>query len=72
VALAAAGALAFVVAAVVLLSSGSEAYEVAVATFAGALAAAVAATIYARPPLAMTAAATAAAATVWAVGALVA
>jgi O-antigen/teichoic acid export membrane protein len=71
-ALAAAGALAFVVAAVVLLSSGSDAYAVAVATFAGAVAAAVAAAIYARPPIAMTAAAGAAAAVVWGVGALVA
>jgi hypothetical protein len=59
-------------AAAVLLATGGDATEVAVATFAGALAAAGAAAIYVRPPLQMTAAAVVAAAAVWGAGALVA
>jgi hypothetical protein len=71
IALAAAGAAAFGVAAVLLLSSGSDAYDVALATLAGAAAAAAAGALYARPPLALTLLATGAAAIVWVVGSLV-
>ncbi len=70
--LAAAGAVAFVLAAVLLLSQGSDASEVALATLAGAVAAAAAAAAYARPPVRVLLAAAAASALVWAVGALVA
>jgi hypothetical protein len=72
VGLAAVGATVFVVAALVLLSSGSDATEVALATLAGAAAAAAAAAVYARPPLQMTGAAVLSAAAVWGIGALVA
>jgi hypothetical protein len=71
IALAAAGAAAFGLAAVLLLSSGSDAYDLALATLAGSAAAGAAATFYARPPAALTLAATGAAAAVWIVGSLV-
>jgi hypothetical protein len=69
--LAGAGAVAFGIAAVLLLSSGSDAYDVALTTIAGAAAAAAAAALYARPPALLTTGAAGAAALVWAVGALV-
>jgi hypothetical protein len=65
------GAAAFSLAAVLLLSSGSTAYDVALSTIAGAAAAAAAAALYVRPPVVLTAGAAGAAALVWAVGALV-
>jgi hypothetical protein len=70
--LAVAGAAAFGLAAVLLLGSGSDAPDVALATLAGAVAAAAASAVYARPPLPLTAAAVLAAGAIWAVGGLVA
>jgi hypothetical protein len=70
--LSAAGAAAFGLAAVLLLGGDSDAWDVSIATFAGALAAATAAAIYARPARQLTAAAGLSAAVVWGVGALVA
>jgi hypothetical protein len=72
IALSLVGAAAFGVAAVLLLSSGSDAYDVALATLAGAVGAASAATVYVRPPLALTLAGAGAAGLVWLAGALVA
>lgn len=69
--LSAVGAAAFGLAAVLLLSSGSDAYDVALATLAGAAAAGAAATLYARPPAVLTLAAAGAAAVIWGAGALV-
>jgi O-antigen/teichoic acid export membrane protein len=71
IALSVVGATAFGLAAVLLLSSGSDAYDVALATLAGAVGASVAATVYARPPVALTLAGAGAAGLVWIVGALV-
>jgi hypothetical protein len=70
--LAAAGAAAFGLAAVLLLGNGSDATDVALATLAGAAAAAAAAAVHARPPIPLTGSAALAAGAVWAVGALVA
>jgi hypothetical protein len=70
--LAGAGAAAFGVAAVLLLSGGSDATDVALATLAGAAVAAAAGAAYARPPARVTIGAALAAAAVWGIGALVA
>jgi hypothetical protein len=70
--LAAAGATAFGVAAILLLSTVSDASDVALATLAGAVAASMAAAIYARPPARLVGVAVVASAVVWGVGSLVA
>lgn len=70
--LAGTGAAAFGVAAVLLLSGGSDATDVALATLAGAAVAAAAGAAYARPPAGVAIGAALAAAAVWGIGALVA
>ena len=70
--LAAAGAAAFGLAAILLLSTVSDASDVALATLAGAAAASAAGAVYARPPARLVVAAAGASALVWGAGALVA
>ena len=70
--LAGAGAVGFGVAAILLVSSVSDAADVGMATLAGAAAAAAAAALYARPPARVTISAAGAAAATWALGSLVA